>query len=50
MKLDEQEALDRIEKGPTICENFGHDFTIYVSHNMWSCFRCGEPGWEVPIP
>lgn len=36
--------------GLPICKDRGHDYTIRVAgtSNMYLCFRCGEPGWEVP--
>lgn len=44
------EAYVRFQEGWRICETRGHDFSIRVAGtpNMWICFRCNEPGWEVP--
>lgn len=43
-------AFVHMMKGPAICKDRGHDYSIRVGNtkNMWTCFRCGEPGWEVP--
>ena len=38
-------------KGPAICQKRGdHDYSVRVPQttNMYLCFRCGEPGWEMP--
>lgn len=44
------EAWLHMERGPAICKKSGHDYSIRVPQttNMYTCFRCGEPGWEVP--
>jgi hypothetical protein len=36
--------------GEPICKERGHDYSMKVAQtsNMYLCFRCGEPGWEVP--
>lgn len=39
------------EYGAVICKRRGdHDYSDKVPHtsNMFLCFRCGEPGWQVP--
>lgn len=37
--------------GSLVCEDRGHDYCLPVdsTSNMWICFRCGEPGWMVPL-
>lgn len=45
------EAFIRTRRGPDICKARGdHDYSEKVPHtsNMYLCFRCGEPGWEMP--
>ena len=36
--------------GLVICKQRGHDYSVKVTgtSNMYLCFRCGEPGWEMP--
>lgn len=44
------QAYVHMAKGPAICKDRGHDYSEKVvgTSNMYLCFRCGEPGWEVP--
>jgi hypothetical protein len=45
------EAFLHAQRGLAICKKRGdHDYSDKVpqTSNMYLCFRCGEPGWEVP--
>lgn len=44
------EAYCYLQRGAAICQQRGHDFSVRVPNtpNMYLCFRCQEPGWEVP--
>jgi len=43
-------AYEHMQQGPAICAARGHDYSVKVpgTSNMFLCFRCEEPGWEVP--
>ena len=38
------------EYGAMVCREYDHDYAFRVvgTRNMRVCFRCGEPGWEMP--